>query len=385
VSNDSLPMLKLRRSLLGFNDRISRITYPVAVSCCTTIITFAFGVCAVLVFQETIPSESWLGIWKRWDASHFLDLAQHGYPHEVGNRAYLIVWLPVFPMAIRIAHLFISNWHAAAVVLSNVCCAAALTYIFLLVRMEYDARLARRAVLFCAIFPTAYFLHIAYSEAIFLLLSVGAFYHARRGQWLICGAFGMLATGARVPGIAIVPPLVLEYLQQQNFRWREIRWDIAFLALVPLGTLAYLWINYRCFGDPLHFLTAQKQFWYGFVRWPFPSVVSNWYGVNHSSADSRLIQYGGPLAAFAIASAALVAAPFLLRPCYALYLALSWIMVFCNNFLPCSPRYILPIFPIFILLARITRRDWLRDSIAFLFALFYSICSMHFARGWWAF
>ena len=109
------------------------------------------------------------------------------------------------------------------------------------------------------------------------------------------------------------------------------------------------------FGDPLHFLTAQKQFWYGFVRWPFPSVVSNWYGVNHSSADSRLIQYGGPLAAFAIASAALVAAPFLLRPCYALYLALSWIMVFCNNFLPCSPRSALqatPIFPIFILLAR---------------------------------
>ena len=85
----------------------------------------------------------------------------------------------------------------------------------------------------------------------------------------------MLATGARVPGIAIVPPLVLEYLQQRNFRWREIRWDIAFLALVPLGALAYLWINYRYFGDPLHFLTAQKQFWLGFVRWPFPSVVSN--------------------------------------------------------------------------------------------------------------
>ena len=55
--------------------------------------------------------------------------------------------------------------------------------------MEYDARLARRAVLFCAVFPTVYFLHIAYSEAIFLLLSVGAFYHARRGQWLICGSF----------------------------------------------------------------------------------------------------------------------------------------------------------------------------------------------------
>jgi hypothetical protein len=43
MSNHSLRMLKLRRLLLGCNDGISRITYPLAVSCCITIITFAFG------------------------------------------------------------------------------------------------------------------------------------------------------------------------------------------------------------------------------------------------------------------------------------------------------------------------------------------------------
>ena len=99
MSNDSLRMLKLRGLLLGCNDRISRVTYPLAVSCCTTIITFAFGVCAALVFQKTIPAESWLGIWKRWDASHFLDLAQHGYPHQSGPREHLMALLPVYPLA----------------------------------------------------------------------------------------------------------------------------------------------------------------------------------------------------------------------------------------------------------------------------------------------
>ncbi len=185
MSNDSLRMLKLRRSLLGFNDRISRVTYPVAVSCCTTIITFAFGVCAVLVFQETIPSESWLGIWKRWDASHFLDLAQHGYPHQAGNREHLIVWLPVFPMAIRVAHLFIPEWHAVAVVLSNCCCAAALIYLFLLGAngIRHRGGATRRALL--RRFPTAYFLHIAYSESIFLLLTVGRI--LLRAAWTVAG------------------------------------------------------------------------------------------------------------------------------------------------------------------------------------------------------
>lgn len=364
---------------------LRQVQYPIALSFGTTVATFAFGVCAVLAFEKTVPAGSWLAIWQRWDALCLLDLAQHGYPQQGSSREYLIAWLPVFPMAIRLMHLIIRNWQAAAVVLSNLCCAGALTYLFLLARMEYNIELARRAVLFCVIFPTAYFLHVGYSEAIFLLLSIAAFYHARRAQWLICGVFGILATGTRVPGIAILPPLALEYLQQRNFQWRAIRWNVAFLALVPLGGVAYLWINYHSFGDPLHFLAAQKQFWSGFVRWPLSSVAGNWYGINHSSADARLIQYGGPLAAFMVTTAAVIAAPFSLRPCYALYLALSWIIVFFNNFPLSSPRYILSVFPIFILLARITGRAWLRDSIAFLSALFYAICAMHFARGWWGF
>jgi Mannosyltransferase (PIG-V) len=361
------------------------LRYPVALSLCTTMVTFAFGVCAVLAFQKTGSGESWLAIWQRWDAFSFLDLAQHGYPHGGDEREYLIVWLPVFPMAVRITHLLIPNWPAAAIVLSNVCCAAALSYLFLLVRMEYNTSLARRAVLFCAIFPTAYFLHVGYSEAIFLFLSVAAFYHARRSDWFACGAFGMLATGTRFPGIAILPPLVLEYLQQRDFHWRAIRWDITFLALVPLGAVVYLWINFYYFGDALHFLAAERRVWSAFLRWPFPSVVGNWYGIRHSAADARLLQYGGPFVAFFIATAALVAAPFCLRPCYALYLGLSWVTIFCSNFPISSPRYILPVFPIFMLMARASRKQWLRDAIIFLSSLFYAICAMHFVRGWWAF
>lgn len=382
-SGDSAPRRHGRFSRLLA--QLGVVRYLIALTLCTAIITFAFGLCAVLAFQKTVSDESWLAVWQRWDALSFLDLARNGYPHGVGEREYLIVWLPVFPMAIRITHLFIPSWPAAAVVLSNVCCAAALSYLFLLARMEYSTSLARRAVLFCAIFPTAYFLHIAYSEAIFLLLSVAAFYHARRGDWWVCGAFGMLATGARVPGVAILPPLALEYLQQRNFRWRAIRWGVASLALVPLGVVAYFWITFRYIGDPLHFLVAERQAWSAFLRWPLPSVAGNWYGIRHAAADERLLQYGGPLAAFFLTTAALVAAPFCLRPCYALYVALSWVMIFCNNFPLSSPRYVLSVFPIFILIARVSRSQWLRDAIGFLSALFYAIFAMHFARGGWGF
>jgi hypothetical protein len=383
MSTGSLQTVKLPRFLAGVKEQLREVSYPLAVSFCTTAITFVFGVCAVLIFQKTMPGESWLGIWKRWDALHFLDLAQNGYPREPGTREHVVALLPVYPLAIRLAHLFIADWHTAAVVLSNCCCAAALAYLFLLVQMEYGTVVARGAVLFCAVFPTAYFLHVAYSESIFLLLTAAAFYYARRGQWPICGVLGMFASGTRIPGVAILPALALEYLHQRNFRFQAITADIGFLLLVPLGARAYLLINDYCFHDPLHFLATQKQGWGVFLRWPFQSVTANWYGVRHFSADERVMQYGDPLVAFIFSTVALLAALVALRPCYSLYLAISWVMIFFNNFTISSPRYLVVIFPIFILLARLARSDWLRDSIAFLFALFYAICAVHFARGWW--
>ncbi|MEP6708670.1 MAG: mannosyltransferase family protein [Verrucomicrobiota bacterium] len=372
-------------ALAAFGRRIRPILYPLTLALLTTFITLAFGVCAFLGLENRIPEEGWLAIWNRWDAPHFQDVAQNGYPDQVGPREFLIAYLPVFPLAIWVVRWIFRDWHLAAFLLSNVCCAAAFVYFFLLNRLEYDRRTARWAVLFLATFPTAYFLHAAYSESLFLLCTVAAFYHARRGQWLLCGILGMLATGTRIPGLAIVPPLTLEYLYQRNFRWRKIRWDFAFLALIPLGILAYFFINYHYFGDALHFLGPQRKVWGAFLRSPFPEASANWYGVWHAKPSERVLQYGGPLVAFVIATGCVLVAPFKLRPCYALYLAFSWVLIFSNNYPVCSPRYLLPVFPLFMLIARLCRQHWLRDAVVFMSVMFYALCTLHYVRGWWTF
>lgn len=376
---------KSNEPFAGMLAAVRSVRYPLLLSITTAALTFAFGICGFLAFEKSLSSQPWIEMWNRWDAPHFLDIAELGYPHSAGSREFLIVLLPVYPLAIRLLHLVVPSWHLAGILVSTLCCAGAFIYLYLLARLEFDERTARRAVFFFAIFPTAYFLHVAYSESIFLLLTIGAFYHARRAQWLVCGLFGLLATGTRIPGAAILAPLALEYLQQRNFRWREIRWDCAYLALVPLGAVAYLFINYHYFSNPLHFLAAQHRVWGAFLRWPFPSVAANWFGLLHASAAERVIQYGGPFVAFVVATAAIVAAPFCLRPCFALYLFFSWVMIFFNNFPVSSPRYLLAVFPLFLLLARLCRAEWLRDSVAFVSILLYALCVMHFLRGWWAF
>jgi hypothetical protein len=374
-----------RRGLRVWMSRVQSIQYPLALAVGSMLITFAFGLCALMAVENKLSHEGWLGIWKRWDASSYVDIAQNGYPHEKGQREFLIVFLPVYPLVIRIAHSIISDWNIAALVVSNLCCAGAFIYFFLLCRLEFNQRAARRAVLFLAVFPTAYFLHVGYSESIFMFLTIAAFYHARRGQWMLCGVFGMLATGSRVPGIVILPPLVWEYLQQKNFRWRKIRWDCLFLVLVPVGSLAYLYINYLQYGNALHFLDVQRTHWGAFLRSPFPSVRGTWHAVLYAEPSQRVVNSGGVLIAFIVATCAVIVAPFRLRPIYSLYLALSWIVIFCNNFPICAPRYLLAVFPLYMLMAQLFRRDWLRHLVIFCCILFYALLTTQLVRGWWAF
>jgi Gpi18-like mannosyltransferase len=374
-----------RAARLSARRRRQSIQYPLALFFFTTVFTFFFGVCAFLVLENKMPPEGWLGIWNRWDAPDFLDLAQNGYPHQADAREFLLVLLPLYPLTIRLTHWIVRDWQTAALLVSNICCAGAFVYFFLLNRLEYGDGAARRALFFLAIFPTAYFLHVGYAESLFLLLSIAAFYHARRGQWLLCGLLGMLATGTRIPGIALLPPLAFEYLQQKNFRWRQIRWNVVSLVFLPLGAVIYIYICYRNYGSAFHFLDLQRKIWGVFLRWPFPSVVGNWQGVWHAKASERVLQYGGPFVAFVLATAALVIAPFRLRACYAIYLGVSWVLIFSNNYPVCSPRYLLAVFPFFMLLAQLCRCAWIRDSVAFVCLLFYALCTTSFIRGWWAF
>jgi len=366
--------------------RIRRIRYPLTLAFLLAVITFAFGCCAYLVFQDKRPPAGWLELWNRWDVVHYLKVAEFWYGGEgSGEQRFMIVFLPLYPFCIFLVHFLIRNWHVAALVVSNLCCAGAFCYFFLLTQKEYGRQAAKAALFYFSIFPTAYFLHVAYSESLFLFLTIGAFYYARQGRWLACALLGMLATSSRLPGLAIIPPLALEYFQQKDFRWRRIRWDAALLALIPLGLVVYLFLNYYYFGNPLKFLQYQREHWNRSLSLPLPALQNIWYWINHdTSFVQRVMVYGWQLAAFILGTIGLIVAAFRLRPCYTVYLALSWVLIFCDSLMVCSPRYLLTQFPFFMLMARWRRRDWFHYSVICLFLLFYALNVTQFARGWWA-
>jgi Gpi18-like mannosyltransferase len=102
-------------------------------------------------------------------------------------------------------------------------------------------------------FPAVFFFCGVYTESLFLLLSVLAFYGARRRWWLLAIAAAALASATRMQGLMLVGVIALEWLAAQGWHldaihraeaWRNLAVGIRrqgwLLPLIPLGALGLL-------------------------------------------------------------------------------------------------------------------------------------------------
>jgi Gpi18-like mannosyltransferase len=120
----------------------------------------------------------------------------------------------------------------------------------------------------------------AYTESLFLALAIMSFYYARKGKWLPACIAGGFLTATRITGMFIIPALMLEYLQQCNWKLSRIRLNALFLLIVPVGILSYFIINFVVNGSPLSFLALQKEVWNKTIASPWQGFMGaiGWFG-----------------------------------------------------------------------------------------------------------
>ncbi|GAA4955945.1 mannosyltransferase family protein [Actinoplanes utahensis] len=194
--------------------------------------------------------------WNNWDAGHYVRIAESGYHLGPGFPAFF----PLYPMLIRAFDVLLPGGAlAAAIVVANAAAYGALAVLYRLADHEFGPRVAQRAAWYLAAFPTGFFLFIGYNESLFILLSVGALYAGRRGNWWLAGALGGLSSATRLFGVLLMVPLAVEYLRQVGWRPRRIRPDVVGLTLVPMGVIAYSVYCLVDLGSPLAFSIAQDE------------------------------------------------------------------------------------------------------------------------------
>jgi Gpi18-like mannosyltransferase len=221
--------------------------------------------------------------WATQDAAHFTFIAQYGY-YPLVRAAF---W-PLFPALEHIlGPLTGGSYAVAGLIISNAAFFGALVALRQLAEREVGADAARRATLYLAIFPTAFYFFAPYSESLFLLLSIGAFAALRDRRWWLAGLLGCATTLDRAAGMLLLLPFGVEYLlalRQRAARW----WDVAWSALIPAAAgiySAYFWLQHR---DPLAYLHAQA-FWGRTIQAPWVVVTVSIGEVLHAGGGGHLI------------------------------------------------------------------------------------------------
>ncbi|MFH1538356.1 MAG: mannosyltransferase family protein, partial [bacterium] len=290
---------------------------------------------------STVREGALLEPWRRWDALWFLNVAREGYSYRPDAQSNVTVF-PFYPLAIHLAGAALGNDVLAGVLISNLCLLLLTFLLYDLAREEGGDAAAVGTLLFLYSFPTAFLLTGVYSESLFTMLCVAAFWFARRGRWLPCGAAAMLAGATRLVGLLILPALAAEYLSQRRWKTRECRAVILFLLIVPLGLLLHFACLYNLTGDFFAYFEAQHR-WGHKLASPFFSVAYELGGVRTFSTYLSL----SISALFLLAGYAALRG---IRASYGLFALGIVLAAMSATTLNGVPRYVLVAFPAFMAL-----------------------------------
>jgi len=305
-----------------------------------------------------------------WDGGHYLGIAKEGY-----SQKYQYAFFPLYPLAIRVLSQLTQNFLAAAILISLVSTFLGINLLYKLVALDFDKKIAEKAVTAFLFFPTSFFLLTAYSEGLFFLLAVATFYFLRKNKLFWATVAASFASATRLVGLAVVAGLLIEVWTTQGMNRKN--W---YILLAPLGFVIYCIYLYHQTGDPLYFITAENH-------WQRTLVVP---GVGFWETLRQLVSQGvntnfNVLVDFFFA---IFGVGFALRSFRFLPSGLASYSLFAIGIpllsptLLSMPRFLLPVFPIFILMALI-KRPLIQCSLQTFSLMLLAIFTALFITGYW--
>ena len=346
------------------------------------VLLFLFGAVAfqVLENKRVVGIHGLLGIWNRWDAPAYQRLAQFGYSMTGEFKSW---FYPMLPWTQRLVAFFCRDYVVSAFLVSAMASVAAAMLLRRVVELDFSPRIALRSVWFFLIFPTSYFLHVGYTESLFLSLALGCILAARTQWWWVAGLLGGLACMTRANGLVLGPTLAVEIVQQYLSN-RRLRWQWLWIGLIPLGFGVYLFNNWLVAGNAFAFLQLRKELFSAEIAWPGVGVRNAIASFSSEPAQDQI--FGAQEIIFtALGFAGTIATWIKLRPLYGMWMSGNWLLCSSVTFLSGMPRYTLVLFPIYVLFALLaSNRIW--NALITVWSLFFlALFSSLFAWGHWAF
>jgi Gpi18-like mannosyltransferase len=355
------------------------VTMRISLSLIAALALFQFPLYHVTYYHGIQPVSSGianalLGVWQRFDTIWYTKIAMQGYAQGDGAT----VFFPLYPILTRlVGKVLWGNYLLGGIIVSNVAYFLALVALYKLTQLEFDSQVAARAVVYLSVFPTAFFFLGAYTESLFLLFAVAAFYYARKGNWLAASIAGLLAALTKQLGLLLLLPLLYEYLAEREFAVRSVRRDVLLLALIPAGTLAFLLFRYAYIGEP-QLVETYRVRWAVNASWPWSNIADSLAAIfntgrfpalNPEDTLLRRIFYNSfDLTCVGLFLSLAIVSFRRLRLSYGLYMVSVLFVGLMQNFRPpypiaALPRYVLVLFPGFMVLGTMVKNKALHWAV----------------------
>ena len=205
-----------------------------------------------------------LGVWQRWDAIHYMQIASFGYS-DSGSLAYF----PLFPVLSRLLSSFTGgNILLAMIIVSNVATIIAFVTLYQITQEISSVELAQLAVVALAVYPAAVYLYAPYAESLALCLVLVAYRAARHVRWktaLLAGIAAGLSQPIAIPAVVLLSWEVWQRRKQANI------WALAAAIGPVIGAGAYFaWLK---LGLNQSYLNVQSDWGHG-LQWPWQALMN---------------------------------------------------------------------------------------------------------------
>lgn len=321
--------------------------------------------------------QSWhvVDLHARWDSNWYIDIVKNGYQRNTNDTLSNLVFFPLYPFLVDITSSFTNgNITLAGWIVSSIFLILSCIILWRLVtEFHKEVHDPLYAVFLLLIFPTAFLLNAVYTESLFFFLSLATFYWTFKRNYMLAGVFGFLAALTRVTGILLFVPLAVHVWMSWKSEGGSVK-NMWALALIPCGTAVFFLYHWIFYGDPLLFFTIENAWGRSFAINRDHFTFLTHAAQANFILDVVYLIFGIGVAMYLIK---------IKQYAYGIYMLSTIGVAVASGTLMSIGRYILVLFPIYIVGAMITN-DMIRYVWILISSLLMALNTYLFVNWYWA-
>ena len=351
----------------------------------------------------TIPAPTAEAFWRvsphelvnlqaRWDTYFYHQIATNGYDWDPSaNLHQNVVFFPLYPLLMR----WVGGWLGghpllAGTLISLAAFVGAMAVLYRLAVLELGEEKAWPVILLISTYPFALFFSAVYTESLFLLLTVTAFYAMRTRSLALAALSGLAAGFTRPNGFWLALPLLWIAVTARSDAtdvdagplprpWSRDRQRVAavLVALAPIiGAALFSAFLHQRFGDALGWVHGQAAWGLQLLgRAPAPDPVRTAEDLRVKL--SEVLVYAGDIGAFVWAAASIMPVARRVGVAYAIWITVNIFPPVAAHLFISLGRFTSILFPLFFLIALATPRERV-GRVATAFAVCQAILAVGF-------